>query len=47
MAETIYDEGRRAYRQGVDQRKCPYTDQARRETWLRGWEDARREFEAS
>jgi ribosome modulation factor len=44
MADTIYDEGWKAY--GViDPRKCPYKDAPRREAWFQGYEDAKRQFE--
>jgi hypothetical protein len=34
MAETIYDEGRDAFMHGIGLRKCPNTDEARREAWM-------------
>jgi ribosome modulation factor len=47
MAGTVQDEGRDAFMRGIDPRKCPYDDEARREAWMRGWYDAQREFEAN
>jgi len=44
---TCYEEGWTAYQQGEDARKCPYTDQARREAWLRGWHEAEQNFRES
>ena len=44
MANTVYDKEREAF--GViDPRKCPYQDQARRDAWFKGYDDAKREFE--
>lgn len=43
MPNTIYDEGRRAYLGRIDPRKCPYSDEACREAWMKGWYDAKSE----
>lgn len=40
--EHIEQEGRVAYGAGVDLRRCPYRDVARRDAWLKGWVEARR-----
>lgn len=40
--EHIEQEGRAAYSAGVDLRRCPYRDVARRDAWLKGWVEARR-----
>lgn len=47
VVATVYDEGRQAFMRGIDPRRCPDTDQARREAWMRGWNDPKQEFEAS
>ncbi|WP_428978214.1 ribosome modulation factor [Hansschlegelia beijingensis] len=40
--QAIEQEGREAFATGVDLRRCPYKDVARRDAWLKGWVDARR-----
>lgn len=44
---SVYDEGGAAYRRRVPLRKCPYTDVACREVWMKGWHDEQAEFMAS
>ncbi len=44
MATAVELEGRQAYAAGVASRKCPYRDAMRRDAWLKGWFDARREY---
>lgn len=40
---AIEQEGRQAFATGVEMRRCPYKDTARRDAWLKGWVDARRD----
>jgi|GEM_PF-4014643 len=47
MATTAYEQGREDYMRGKDPRKCPYSGDAMRAAWMKGWEDRKREFEES
>jgi ribosome modulation factor len=47
MTSSTLEEGREAYLRGIPQQKCPYTDQARREVWTRGWLEKKAEIESS
>ncbi|MGA0531023.1 Rmf/CrpP family protein [Hansschlegelia sp. KR7-227] len=43
MATAVEQEGRDAYAAGIEPRRCPYKDAFRRDAWLKGYFDARRE----
>lgn len=46
-ADNAYAEGRNACRRGEARSGCPHKSAEMREAWLRGWDEAQAEFEAS
>ena len=42
--QALIDQGRRAYRFGIEQRDCPLKELSEQKLWGIGWEKSRNEF---
>ena len=44
--DKIVDQGRRAFRLGIEFRDCPLPDLSQRKLWEAGWENEKKSFDA-
>ena len=42
---TAYEEGRQAFLASKSEHQCPYSDLVRRNAWLQGWRNVKKEFD--